>query len=966
MLKTIKLLLVFLLLLIFSAFLVLLSGIKIDSFSFGNINVTQFYIKLDKKLIVDVENIEYKSKKSQVQSSYDDLKKNIELLPNILKIFERIHVERLKIDGNEFTISLNNKSIYLDNKFINFSSNIKFLSQQIVFDMYSLYLKDVDLLLDGKVRVDYFNEKLDYFGKYYYPKVSGDLKLEMTDKLANFYINSNKFKSLKFLKQFFRLPNEAEDWMYENVEASLKLEDFYGQFDLERKTVVEKSLRGTAKLYDAKVNFHKGVSPVKSKLINLEFKKGNLYINLNKPTYKNISINGSNVVIRNLASEKKGVVEVNIKAKTKLNTQIIDLLKVFDVHIPLVQETGITNASVILKIPYSLKKEMTTKGFFTVKNAKIKANEFEFFTKNANIVLDGSIVEIKNSDFAYLDMLNSKINNLKLDTKTLKAKGDVLIEEFVVKTTDTNIVDITNKKSKLALDFNEAVLVSLEDLALSINVEENINVILKDLSKIYEYSSLMKENSIKNGALSLNIIDKDNLSFEGSISGLNYPIYEKSNLVESLEIQGKLKDNKVYISSKNDKLKLFAEKENIEIFLKDYTVDLSKEENSKTSTQVLTIKGEDIVLKTKDDKYYLKNFKAKINKDKIDFEAFVNNLELPLLKHGKKVTSLNIQGLVFKDEIKINTLNKDLFVKIKDKNKIDLDISNYDVLVNLKDEEKNDFTKINLNGKNSTIIINNEFKFLADTYEFRLKEDNSKYLHLKHKKTDITYKVSKEGKIDIYANNVSDEFVNTIFNKEIIENGKLMFLANGFEDNLKGKVLLTNVKIKDLAIINNLLIFIHSSPALINPLLAVPSVVSMASNKGFNLTGYKIIDGVLEFVYDNKKKILDVNKLITVGNGIDFDGKGKVNLNDMTLDSKIKLIFFKDYSAIVGSIPVVNYVLLGENKRVATQVNIFGDLSNPKISTNLTKDAFSVPVNIGKRILESPVKLYDFIKDLGK
>ena len=28
----------------------------------------------------------------------------------------------------------------------------------------------------------------------------------------------------------------------------------------------------------------------------------------------------------------------------------------------------------------------------------------------------------------------------------------------------------------------------------------------------------------------------------------------------------------------------------------------------------------------------------------------------------------------------------------------------------------------------------------------------------------------------------------------------------------------------------------------------------MASNKGFNLTGYQIIDGVLEFVYDNKKK----------------------------------------------------------------------------------------------------------------
>ena len=57
----------------------------------------------------------------------------------------------------------------------------------------------------------------------------------------------------------------------------------------------------------------------------------------------------------------------------------------------------------------------------------------------------------------------------------------------------------------------------------------------------------------------------------------------------------------------------------------------------------------------------------------------------------------------------------------------------------------------------------------------------------------------------------------------------------------------------------------------------------------------------------------------------------------------------------------MNYVLLGNNNRVETQVNLFGDLGNPKISTNLTTDAFSVPVNIAKRILSSPSMLLDFI-----
>ena len=135
----------------------------------------------------------------------------------------------------------------------------------------------------------------------------------------------------------------------------------------------------------------------------------------------------------------------------------------------------------------------------------------------------------------------------------------------------------------------------------------------------------------------------------------------------------------------------------------------------------------------------------------------------------------------------------------------------------------------------------------------------------------------------------------------------------------------------------------------------------MATTSGFNLTAYKIVNGAIEFTYSKEKDLIDIKKLITVGNGIDFDGNGKIDLNNMTINSDIKLIFLKDYSKIVGIIPVVNYVLLGNNNRVETQVNLFGDLDNPKISTNLTKDAFSIPMNIAKRILSSPSMLLNFI-----
>ena len=181
---------------------------------------------MDKKLILNIENIEYKSKKSETKSSFDDLKQNISLLPNVLKLFQSINIQRLKIDDNEFKIILDNDNLYLDNKFINISSKFDISSNQVVFELYSLYLKDIELMLDGKVKVDYFNEKVNYYGKAYYQDIQGDINIEVTKKLAKFYLVSEPFKSLKFLKRFLDLPIIAEEWMYDNVEGDLKLQEF--------------------------------------------------------------------------------------------------------------------------------------------------------------------------------------------------------------------------------------------------------------------------------------------------------------------------------------------------------------------------------------------------------------------------------------------------------------------------------------------------------------------------------------------------------------------------------------------------------------------------------------------------------------------------------------------------------------------------------------------------------------------
>ena len=918
---------------------------------------------MDKKLILNIENIELKSKETKSTSSFDDLKRDLETLPMVLKLFQKIDIERLKVGDNEFKIILDEDTLYLDNKFINISSKIDISSKQVTFDLYSLYLKDVELLFDGKMKVDYFNEKMDYFGKFYYKDIQSNINVEMTKKLAKFYLASESFKSLKFLKKFLTLPAAAEEWMYDNVEGNITLQNFYGEFDLEKNELVYDSLRGNAQIEAAKIRFHKDVDVVNTKSLDITFENDSLGFNLIEPTFKDKSLNGSFVMIHNLTSSELGNVEVNIKANTKLDKDILGILKAYEINLPLVQNSGNTDASLQMIFPYEENKPMITKGVFLLTDADILINKFAFFSKSAEVILNDSMIEIKNADFKYKNMIDANVN-INLDTKTLKSEGLVDIKSFLIaKENKEEIVNVKNKTSAISMDFNNEVNIELKDLETSVKVSDLIYVDIKNLSKIYPYSKLLKDISIKDGNISLSVKDDKNINFIANIKGLEFPIQKDDKLIDSLNIKGSIEDKKILISSDDELLKVEV-KDQVNIYLKDLDILIDTKKVNTSSKTNMNIFLDNSKLKIDDSVYQLKNAKVNIKKDEIAFNAFIINLDIPLKKNDKKVEELALEGTYSKNLTTLYTKNKDLILELK-KDFTTIKVDGYDVLYSTEsteeEDKKQDNKNIDIMGKNSNIFINEKFKFLADNYEISVRADKSKYIHLQYKKIDITMNQSKDEKIDIFSNEINDEFVNAIFDKKIFQGGNILLLASGDINNLEGKLIIKDSNIDDLAILNNLLIFIHTSPALINPFLAIPSVVGMATTSGFNLTAYKIINGSVEFNYSKEKELLDIKKLVTVGNGIDFDGKGKVNLNDMTISSDIKLIFLKDYSKIVGAIPVVNFVLLGDNNRVETQVNVFGDLDNPKISTNLTKDAFSVPMNIVKRILTSPSALYDFI-----
>lgn len=91
-------------------------------------------------------------------------------------------------------------------------------------------------------------------------------------------------------------------------------------------------------------------------------------------------------------------------------------------------------------------------------------------------------------------------------------------------------------------------------------------------------------------------------------------------------------------------------------------------------------------------------------------------------------------------------------------------LEEYDVSYYTEDEENiSKYKKIDIIGKNSNIVINDEFEIVSDDYELRVRPDN-KFAYIKYGDTQVVFR-DTNGKFELYAVDISADFLNKISNK---------------------------------------------------------------------------------------------------------------------------------------------------------------------------------------------------------
>ncbi|ASM37117.1 DUF3971, AsmA domain protein [Campylobacter sputorum bv. faecalis CCUG 20703] len=567
------------------------SGINIQNLDFKTFHIGQLYIKLDKKLILATKDIQINTQNNDKDFSSDidilNLTRKINLLNSL---FSSIVVENLHYGDLKFDMVFQDGLFFVDMPYVRLNASFDTKGDKIIIDTKEVALKDFNATICGTGVLDGKSYDYDFKGTFVSHEVNGDLRLRV-QKNKLYYNFSNVYAtSLKGLMREIEenkwIDKEVKEWIYGHIIArEYFIQNLSGMMDLKNKNMHFDYIEGSANAKDLKIKFDKSVKEVNVDDANISLKNGVLSFVLNNPKYYDKSLDGSSVAINDLFGNNTNI-DINIKTDSLLDEKVQDILKAYDINIPIIQKKGELKTDLYLNITF---KNLLTKasGVFELKNADINISKSPFFSKYAKIILENnSLVRIE----------NSHLSNSFLDAKNLN--GDIYIDKNSAKFEAICNLDIKANEKNSIVKFEQKPLhidMNFEKNATILDINElNTKIILSDLnliniqslSDVVQYSSLLNDIGIKSGS-NLDIKTKDFEDFDISAQNVIFdvPFIKKDGTKYDMD-SFKFIVSKDYVKgySKGDFFNFSYKKDLLDINLKNldfiYQDSVNNDENS--------------------------------------------------------------------------------------------------------------------------------------------------------------------------------------------------------------------------------------------------------------------------------------------------------------------------------------------------------------------------------------------------
>ncbi len=306
---------------------------------------------------------------------------------------------------------------------------------------------------------------------------------------------------------------------------------------------------------------------------------------------------------------------------------------------------------------------------------------------------------------------------------------------------------------------------------------------------------------------------------------------------------------------------------------------------------------------------------------KIDFTGSLN----------KNVLSLNALG----GKVKYSSYSST--IKIKD---INIDLKK--MLKGNKKSLSNKSTNLTIVGQNS-IIRYDKYVLLSDNFKAKIKSGKISFVA---SKDGDKIEIEKSGdNLNIFADKIKDKMLKSLIHFGGLTGGRYsMLLTGNTKGTLKGIIKINGGIINRFKAYNNTIALLNTIPALMT-----------LQDPGYSEKGFEIHTGQIKFRIVKDKVIVD--DMLIVGKSSTIAGKGVANTKSGKLNMDLAIRTARGIGKIIGSLPLVGYILMDKDKSITVGVKITGTLDKPIVKSHPVLDTLLYPLKVIKRTLESPAHI---------
>lgn len=900
---------------------VLSDGFKIDNISIANVKISGLYLKLNKKLILEVKNIDlraFKRESSEIKPpKISDITQIVRYAVGLSSFFERLNLPLIQTKNEKYFVLFDGESFKVDIPYILADFSLKNEESDIMLDIKTLKVKQEQLDIKGRILYlerggifafdleSYINNRKDNIISY---------QGETNFKYLNVVLDSTRLDSIDILAPYIKmLDSNVYEWMYERADFSaitIKRAYLYTKSLDNINKAVNDNLYASGVLENVVLNFDDNLQNITTPEVAVIFDGGKLSFLVQNAEYganqkgefgeskmreskkdssefgesKSDSPKNAESKSTNLA-KSANLTQSNANRPTKISKATVEL-------------SGFLAPQILLSIKLNLNGALLDSNVLEIlENYDIALPLRQIDGTNSgnltlNILLPTGKLETKATAEGNINIKNSLINIAGIDTLIKNALIAITPNSVSINKAQVEISDILKGQANAKIDTNA--------LKMDLQLQPSVFAIKSADMKIIDFSDT---------AISAT------MDFSDKFSAKIAPLDMRVNTNES---------GTIIIGANLAKLVPYAPILNL-LDMKNGFIALKIPQN-----------GESLLLNAK-----------------------IDNLNYPLYYLNKnRVTTLQIDGKISDNELNFSDKANKIDLKIAlDDNDIDLKINdkfiNIDELLDSqiplfasmredspKDSRKNTTTNLLINGENLAFRL---FDYDVPFDESMLKLTKNGFIANGKNKNGIANIILDSGTLSVEANNFNADFVNAVFKKDIVDSGTFGVFGIYRDKRFVGDISAFDTSVKEMATLQNILTFIDAIPSLV--VFKLP---------GFSASGYEVEEAKVRVGIDSD--FVAIENIDINGSSVDITGNGVVDLKTQELNVRLELSTIKSLSSILNKIPIIGFLLLGEDGKITTDLTITGTLESPKTEISLLEDAAKTPLNILKRVF-SPFQI---------